>query len=547
MPTSFYFGGKKVIRPGVYSRILSGRNNPPLDLDYGVVLIIDSLNNGGLTNNGIRGGAGVAGEHATGKDAIYEFTNIQDFREFVGYGWWHKAADFLFNPNGANPGVSKVIVIKPATTTSSTLTFTATGGGSAGGSFKIDTLDEGVAANGELVSTKLSYGYAYTVETGVVDTAKWIFKVWRGEYKGAYTNDGIAYDEISSTIANESPSLLVQSPEFANIQTLIDWAGVDQTFGSYFILDPTSAKVGTGVVTIADVTPVAGFNVSTGGTQTYSKMDDALEAVRELPYNWVMYTVADSTAVHSDANIIKIKTHILTMAKYDKFLMVGGGDAALSTSITSAATLNSDRICIVPGGVYKTSQLTASGFRLWSSFFHACMYVGRICGLAPQIPITAKALDIAKLQLNLTIADQEKALVGGVLATIYNPSRKEFVCLQGVNTLQNNSYQLNPDGTSFSIQLRRIAAQLNYELIVNASTQLLNNPVGTNRNTLSEKVLIEWVKGYLGRKLATDTRDNLLISYRNVTCVRDQDAYFITYEFEANAEINKIFLTGFML
>jgi hypothetical protein len=546
MPTSFYFGGKKIIRPGVYSRILSGRNNPPLDLDYGTVLIIDSLTNDGLTNNGIRGGAGVAGEHSTGKDSIYEFTNIQDFREFVGYGWWYKAADLLFNPNGANPGVSKLIVIKPATTTSSVLTFTATGGGAAGGTFKFDTLDEGLAANGALTSTKLTSGYAYTIETGVLDAAKWILKVWRGEYKGAYS-DGIAYDEVASSITDEYPTLLVQSPEFNNIQTLIDWAGTDSIFGSYFILDPTSAKVGTGAVIQADVTAVAGFNVSTGGTQTYNKMDEALEAVRELPYNWVMYTVADPTAVHSDANILKIRTHILSVAKYDKFLLVGGGDAALSTSITSAASLNSDRVHIVPGGIYKVSQVTASGYRLWNSFFHACLYVGRLCGLPPQVPVTAKALDIDKLQLNLTIADQEKALVGGVLATIYDPTRKEFVCLQGINTLQNNTYQLNPDGTSFSIQLRRIAAQINYELIVNASTQLLNNPVGTNRHTLSEKDLVEWVKGYLGRKLATDTQDNLLISYRNVTCVRDQDSYFVTYEFEANTEINKIFLTGFML
>jgi hypothetical protein len=138
-------------------------------------------------------------------------------------------------------------------------------------------------------------------------------------------------------------------------------------------------------------------------------------------------------------------------------------------------------------------------------------------------------------------------LVGGVLATIYEPTRKEFICLQGVNTLQNNSYQLNPDGTSFSIQLRRIAAQLNYELIVNANTQLLNNPLGTNRHTLSEKDLVDWVKGYLSRKLATEVDDNLLISFRNVVARRDQDAYFVTYEFEANTEINKIFMTGFML
>jgi len=175
------------------------------------------------------------------------------------------------------------------------------------------------------------------------------------------------------------------------------------------------------------------------------------------------------------------------------------------------------------------------------------MVLGRICGLPPQVPITDKALDIDKLQASLTPTEQERALLGGILTTVWDPTRREFIVLQGVNTLQNNSYQLNPDGTSFSIQLRRIAAQLNAELIVNARLQLMSDPLGVNRNTLSEKDLVEWVKSYLGRKLATDTQDNLIISFQNVTATRDQDAYFVTYQFEANSEINKLFLTGFML
>ncbi|MCE5214712.1 MAG: hypothetical protein LLF83_08355 [Methanobacterium sp.] len=547
MPTSFYFGGRKIIRPGVYSRITSGRQNPPLTLDYGTLLILDNTANDGLTNNGIRGGAGIAGEHSQNVDSIYgPFTNIQDFREFVGYGWWWKAADFLFNPNGSNPGVSQIYIVKPATTTSATMTFTATGGGSAGGTFKFDTRDEGVAANGTLTSTKLTSGYAYTIETGVVDNAKWIFKVWRGNYKGAYV-DSIAYDEVAQSISDNSPTLLVQSPEFNNIQNLIDWANTDPVFGSYFILDPTSAKTGAGTVTQADITPLSGYQVAASGTATYDKMDAALEAVRELPYNWVMYTVSDPTTVHSDTNILKIKTHILTQAKYDKFLMVGGSDDTLTESLTSTASLNSDRITLVHGGIYKVSQATSSGFRNWFSFFHACMVLGRICGLPPQVPITDKALDIDKLQASLTPTEQERALLGGILTTVWDPTRREFIVLQGVNTLQNNSYQLNPDGTSFSIQLRRIAAQLNAELIVNARLQLMSDPLGVNRNTLSEKDLVEWVKSYLGRKLATDTQDNLIVSFQNVTAIRDQDAYFVTYQFEANSEINKLFLTGFML
>lgn len=544
MPTSFMFGGKKITLPGVYSRILSARQNPPLNLDYGTLLIIDNTALGTLTNNGIRGGAGIAGSKASGKNAIYEITNLADFREFVGYGWWWKAAEFLFRPSGSFNGVSKVYIVKPATTTPSLMTFTATGGGTAGGTFKVKTLDESVAANGVLTSTKLTSGYAYTIVTGVTDPAKWIFKIWRGNYKGAHL-DAIPYDELSIATVSENPTLLVQSPEFNNIQTLIDWANTNPTFGSYFYLDVTSAVTGTGVVNQADITPLSGFQLSSGATATYDKMDDTLAAVKDLDYNFVMTTTASS--VHSDANVIKIKAHILTEAKYDKFLIVNGSDSTLEDSITSTASLNSDRVILVHGAIKKVSQATAAGYRVWGSFYHACAVAGRIMGLAPQVPVTAKSIDIDNIVSPLTYDQQVRSLEKGVLTTVYSSDRKEFIVLQGVNTLQNNSFQLNSDGTSFSIQLRRIAAQINKELIVNANIQLLSDPDGVNRNTLSERDLQEWVKGYLSRRLATDTEDNLIISFQNVVVTRNQDAYFCTYEFVPNSEINKLFLTGFML
>jgi hypothetical protein len=147
MATEFRFGSKKIKLPGAYSRIKSGRNNPPQDLDYGKVLIMD-------INDTIPGGAGINGEHSQGKDAIYPFTSLVDFRDFSFSGLWWRAAQYLFTPNGADPGVSQLDVIRPYTTVSADMTFAATGGGSAGGSFKFDTLDEGTGANGALDATE---------------------------------------------------------------------------------------------------------------------------------------------------------------------------------------------------------------------------------------------------------------------------------------------------------------------------------------------------------------------------------------------------------
>jgi len=68
--------------------------------------------------------------------------------------------------------------------------------------------------------------------------------------------------------------------------------------------------------------------------------------------------------------------------------------------------------------------------------------------------------------------------------------------------LQKNTYLLNDDGTTHSKQLYRIAHQINKEIIITAKAELLKNPNGTNRNTLSELDVQQWVKRFLSSKVA---------------------------------------------
>ena len=557
MPTKFRFGNRTIVLPGSYSRILSGRNNPPQDLDYGRILIIDSpnLNSSLTTKNGIMGGSGVNGALKTGKDSIYSFNRIQDFQEFVGHGWWYKAVEFLFKPDGTNLGVSNIDVIKPATTVNSLLTFTAAGAATGGGSFKTKTRDEGVQANGVIdgvgAASLLTTGYAYTVDSGVIDTAKWIYKIWRGTYRGAYS-DTQPYNEISETVAQNSPQLMAQSPEFDNIQDLIDWADTDEIYNLYFVKDTTSAGVGAGDVIASDVTAVVGYNVSAGGTEVYgtTDLDDALEAVADLDYNVVITTYADSTSPQTDANVIKIKAHLTDSdTSFTKYLMLYGDDSVLATNITAAAALDTERDILTHGGILKLASKTVAptGLRTWSSFFHMCYQLGRMLGLEPQVPLTFKTLDVQGLQDNLTIQEQIRALDAGLLCTVFDTLVNDFVVLQDVNTLQANTVTLNPDGTSHVIQFNRIKAQLNKELKINARRDLLGDPLGVNRNTLSEQAVISYVKSYLMRKIATTNDDNLILSFQNVSVTRDQDAYSVTYEFVPNDEIRILLFTGFAL
>lgn len=535
MSTKVKFGNKIIQLPGTYSRIVSGQNNPPRDLDYGKLLIIDNDDlNSSHTGNGILGGAGINGTLASGKDAIYTLRDIKEFKDFVGYGWWYKAAEFLFNPDGRGNGVSEVIVVKPATTTPAVMTFTATGGGAAGGTFKVNTRDESAAANGSSTSA-LTSGYGFSITTGVIDSSKWIFKIFRGTNQGNYT-DGLPYE--GSIGVSSVPVLVAQSPEFNNIADLISWANTDPNFGRYFVLDNTSAVVGTGVVTSADITPLTAYVLASGGSATYDSLDDVFDFIKDLNYNYILTTCSTANS-SSDTDILKIVDHITNDAKYDKFLIIAGDDDDIETTIGYAETFDSSKVNIVHGAIKKVSNITSSGFRVWESFFHAAYYAGRILGLAPEVPLTFKDINIDGVVAPLTEKQKLMADSAGVLVTYFDDDFGRFVNLHDVNTLQDSDFVLTNQGESHLIQIERIKAQLNKELIINSKLDLMSNPVGLNRFTLTEEDAVEWTKIYLERKVGT-----LLVDWRNVTAQTIEDNIFVDYEASPNSEIKGIFFTG---
>jgi len=142
MATNLVFGNKTISEPGAYSRILSGVKNPTVDLSSGNVLIVDT-GNGALFG----GGSGISGELAQGKDSIYSFDNIADFQSFVRGGVYYHLAPLLFQPDGPTlPGAPLVTIVRGATTTAGTITFTF----ASGGQIVIKPKAEGYGANGIL-------------------------------------------------------------------------------------------------------------------------------------------------------------------------------------------------------------------------------------------------------------------------------------------------------------------------------------------------------------------------------------------------------------
>ena len=553
MATSVYFNGKLRTLPGAYSTITSGDSTASRSLDYGTVLIIDT----GVYGAGFGGGAGVNGEGAQGLDAIYEFDDLTTFRNFVKGGMYWKCAEALWKPDPSNAdavGISKLLFVRACTTKAAKMTFTATGGGSNGGTFVIRTIDEGLNANGVTEEidgvTYLKNGYAFTTEAGVDNPEAVVLKLWQGTFTGLYkdpvTGVELSYNEL--TVEQSDANLLCESPECTTMAELIYWAQTDENFGARFVLDDATAVKGTGEMNASDVTD--GYQLAAGGTETYTPntdLESVLSQIADVDYNIVMTDQIGANAL-SAANKAII-AHRNLDAKFDKFVFIGAYDsrANYEASLAYAKQANNAYVCIVHGGIGTASDMVASKIRWWGVFYNLCQVVGRTAGKPPYVPITNKTIGGDKLQMIPNEKEMEKAVKAGLVVVYPNPYLGRFVVLQGVTTLQDNKTLFNKKGLSFSIQFMRVIAQLNKECVVNAEIDLLGDENGVNLNTLSKGALETWTINFLQSRVATANQDNLIQRFQNVVATRIEDYYDVTYEVVVNSEITKIFLTGFLL
>jgi hypothetical protein len=544
MSTTFVFNGQTITIPGSYSTIKSGMKNPPIALPYGNVLVIDTGSGAGYG-----GGAGIAGEFATGKDSIYEFDNIFDFRDFAKGGLWWLLAQPLFRPTGLGVnGISKISYIKAAQTVAASIIFdfdnTDSNSVSSSSNLTIKVTDEGVIGNGVLVDGNLTKGYAAKLSAGILDTAAFVLTFYRGTYKGLDENN-LPFDGISE--ANSTPIVVAKSPEFTNIQELIDWMAIDFSFNKNFKLE-SSSITGSGILAPEDLAYYSDFSngLATGGTESYVSaqyLTDVLSAIADLDINFIL---ADQYGVNAQSNAnYAILAHIKEVSKFKPELYVAGGDTVdtfESISLAAARYYNDDSVTVVHGGVKKQSK---QGLRKYNALYHATAVMAREAGLEPQVPITFKSLDFDGVQHSLNDKEVTKGLKAGVVMT-----RKEnstFDIVKGVNSLQQNSFLVNDDGTTHSKQIKRITRQLNKEIIVRSKEDLLKNPNGTNRNTLSDTDLNAWTIGYLKSKQCTPDTDNLILNFQDIVITRQGDGWFISYKFTPNSEISFLFYTGLII
>lgn len=539
--SSFIFSGRRVVLPGAYSVIKSGETNPPRNLDYGKVLIIDT----GVLGAKYGGGAGISGQLAEGENSVYSFQSLEDFRSYMKGGLFWRIAEALFAPDPANQdavGISQLYFCRACTTTSASMEVTS----AAGGNFKFFTRDEGLWANGTVTDTQLVTGYAFQIIPGVIDSTKWILQIFRGTFTG-YASDGLPFGD--ETAEQSTPQLMSVSPEFNNIATLINWGKNDASFNNYFSMDPSSAVKGTGEVSQEDVTALDGWNAASGGTETYSPtdIDSVLSAVTGLDYN-IIFT--DQYAANAAGTTYKkIITHLNQVSKFDHFLYIGGYNdkATFSQSVALAQGFDSSKVVLIHGDSGVNTEFSPVGYRWWTVMYTLAAVVGRISGKPPYIPGTNKTIGIDRLKHVLSDIEKEQAIQSGVLVISRNTYINKFVILEGINTLQDNANLFNAKGQSPYIQFMRIVFQINRELVVNAEIDLLGQENGVNVNTLSAGTVKNWTVAYLQSRVATDTEDNMLLAFQDVNVERKEDAWFVTYKIRLNSEINKLFFTGFLI
>jgi len=527
------FDGKLYTEPVAKSRTISGVSNTGSPSSFGNICIIDT----GI-GAAYGGGVGAVDSGANGRqldDFLAEFNSASEMKNHVKGGVLWDLADYVYTPSTNAAGASKVFLIRAAQTAQAQNSSTFDGGFS----LVLNTKEEGLIANGVLESTDLKTGYGWTISAGVFNSAKFVFKFYKGTYKGADTN-GFLFDGLDAVTSSKAPQLVTESAEVSDISELIAWASTSPEFTQSFEFDATSAVAG--VIAVADLSTFASFQLFAGGTETYSStaLDHVLDQIKELDCSIFLSTDVGANA--AAASNVKILSHIVNDSEFKKFLIIVGGDVSsdFATTKTSAATLNSRYASLIHGGIQVPYILNSANLIKKTALYKAALYAGRISGVEPQVPLTYKDLRIQKEQHVLTENERVDAINSGVVATRFVP-QLGIVVNQQINTLQLNDFLINPDGSSPELSVERIEAQLNREIPANARVLF----IGGNLASVSKAVMESFTIGYLQSKVAeVGVSDNLIIDFSNVKAVRQGTTWFVTYDFQANTPINKIFHTG---
>lgn len=542
MATSHVFNNKRYKLPGVYATTKADITPAAVVADYGRVLLIDTGSNAGW-------GAGQA-------STLYRIQSASDFRNIVKGGPLYPLGTALFEPSNIRDtaGVSEVLFISAKSVVNgkmslqAILTETPT-------PLDLNCKNLGSWANTEFVDvvTKevLKKGYQMKIEreAGSELTHPWHrFSLYESQYTGINSLDGMPYNSIYAENIT-SNRLITISPKITSFEQFFDWLKTDVIMSDLF---EVSSETEAQIIALGNTNNkfnVSGIGVDedclvTGCSETYTPevLDEVLSQIQNVNANFVL---CDQKLLH--ANNLKIQYWASNESRFPIAVVIPGGDskAEFADTIAAAKTFNNDLTRVVYNGIKSLLNNVNGQARLHSSLVHAGYLLGREAGLTPQVPMTFKEINISGLISPISENDKEDCLDNGIMTTYYDDDIERYVCLKGINTLQNNTQLVNQDGSTHSTQCRRIADYVNREMIIDAKRDLFTQRNGVTIVTLTEKFLRDWVEVKLKQKVNRE----LIAAYlpESISVVREQDAYFVSYKFRPSYEINFIFMTGFMI
>lgn len=526
------FFGKNYIEPGVYSVNTYNPVSVANVANFGNAMIIDT----GLSVDGsyeFAGGSGVNGELNKGIKSVYEFNNYNDFYNFMGGGKVADIAKNLFSPAVGQSGIPKLYYVRAATTAAADIVLTM----SAGNSITLTCKNEGLAGNGQIVSSVLKAGYAATIIAGLT-AGKFILQIHKGNFAGV---DEYGEPYGSKTLSTASGELIVESPELGTLQELYDWCIQNKQILSHFQVSIT----GTGSTALIAIAQTA----ATGGTTTFldsTEFDDILESITELDVTFFLCTKYGTTDGTDASTNVKLFTFLKQAAKFTEFMVVGGGesdDDIFGTSASSEAIakyFNSEQAIVVHGAPIVTRK-DGNGVKKLSSIYLAATVIGLAGGAAPQTPLTYKRVGYDSFNYDLKKSEREAALQVGIM---HVRNVNGYWCInQGVSTLQDNKNTISPDGQTFELSIALIKAQINKELILDGETRFIGKTVAQS----SPSTIKTFTETKLESFVAYKGNDNLIIDWRNVVVSAKNGDQYISYEFIPNVPVNKQFFIGNIL
>lgn len=529
MATTVVFGNKICKLPGSYARVVSGIPRETPLASYNNFLLIDTgFGNGYNSLKGIKG---------NGKECIYALS-AEEANYYVKGGPLEPVVNGLFYPANNKPGISTLYLIKAATTTQASSSSTTLFGTKISVE-ALKTVEHGTICNTYPANItkvdELKKGFILICKYDKDLGKAWV-EIWEGSYRG--TNYGGF--EIGDNEANSAPVLLYKSKKCTTPADLVAYLKNPAAgFTNYFeITNMTTSETTFGTESINEIVKFS------GATETYistaAELSEVFGYTLDSDYSCMMVAEANG-ATNFVATALD---HIANEAKGIKMIIAAKADAADAKLL--AMENNSDSLIVTANQGINKSKYSSTGFINHDALVTAAKVAGRIFGLSPEIPGTLKSIGFDGLVEEPSDVELENLLDAGVITPYYDADLGYFVLSQAVNSLQQNMQFINDDCSTFSIQCKRILAQVVKNLVKQSKVDFWGSQredKATNKANLSEAYVKAWTETLLSKLSVAPnkTENNYLINYE-VTKVEIIEDYINVYiSVTVNGEITKVF------